>query len=527
MEYVDGQTLLAVLQERGPLELQEALEIASQFMVGLEAIHQAGLIHRDIKPENIMLTRAGRVVLMDFGLARDEESSTRTVAGTPAYMAPEQAAGLQVDARADVYSAGIVLAEMVNPGGIRDPESRKSIWEGLRSDPQQLPDTPWAPVIEKAVAKERDLRYDSAHSLIRALEEVTLRVAGAEDLRPYPGLEVFTANDAEYFFGREAEVEQLWRKLEGPARLLAMVGPSGAGKSSFVRAGLLPAKPESWQALIATPGSRPFTSLAQALLPELQSDANALEDLLRFEEPEVAVGLLTVWRRRRRHGLLVIDQFEELFTLNPDEVQERFADLLHRLALEAQVHVLLTMRDDFLFHCHRFEVLQPVFSEITPLGPPTGAALRRAVVQPALKCGYRFEDEALVEAMISEVGDERGTLPLIAFACAQLWQHRDRDQGLLTQAAYDEIGGVIGALAQHAEATLKGIGSQRTPMVRELFRNLVTSQGTRAPRNRGELLSVFSEEERETVDTILDALVDARLLVSYEAKSEPEEGVHR
>jgi serine/threonine protein kinase len=182
MEYVDGATLLVVLQERGPLELKEAQDIASQFLAGLEAIHRVGLIHRDIKPENIMLTRAGRVVVMDFGLARQEAEGGGSVSGTPAYMAPEQAAGQTLDARADVYAAGVVLAEMVSPEGIKSYESRQSVWEGVRSEPAKIPDSPWAPVLKKAVAKDRENRYHTAHTLTRALENVTLRVEGAEDV---------------------------------------------------------------------------------------------------------------------------------------------------------------------------------------------------------------------------------------------------------------------------------------------------------------------------------------------------------
>jgi hypothetical protein len=183
------------------------------------------------------------------------------------------------------------------------------------------------------------------------------------------------------------------------------------------------------------------------------------------------------------------------------------------------------MRDDFLFHCSAQPALAPVFSELTPLRTPEGTAMRRALVQPALKCGYRFEDEGLADQMIEEVRGERGALPLLAFAMARLWEKRDRGAGLLTRKAYEDIGGVTGALAQHAEATLERIGSPRLPIVREIFRNLVTAQGTRAARNREELLSVFPAEEREAVGTVLDTLVDARLLVSYEADAEPQSEV--
>src|SRR5262249_44651448 len=149
--------------------------------------------------------------------------------------------------------------------------------------------------------------------------------------------------------------------------------------------------------------------------------------------------------------------------------------------------VLLALRDDFLFHCHGHDALAPAFSDLTPLGPLSEDALRRALVQPALACGYRFEDEALVEEMVLQVGQERGALPLLAFAASRLWEKRDWQKGLLTRAANREIGGVAGALAQHAEATLERIGAARLPIVRELFRNLLTAEGTRAVRERGEL----------------------------------------
>ncbi len=281
MEFVDGATLLGVLQERGPLELKEAQDIASQFLAGLEAIHKAGLVHRDVKPENIMLTRAGRVVVMDFGLARGPESGAGSVSGTPAYMAPEHAAGQEVDARADVYSAGVVLAEMVSPDGVKSYESRQSLWEGVRSDPAQVPDSPWAAVIKRAVARDCERRQNSAHTLIRELEDVTLRVEGAEDLHPYPGLASFTESDAEYFFGREAEVEQMWRTLEGPPRTLGLVGPSGAGKSSFLRAGLIAGASAEWSIIRCTPGNAPLVSLGQALAEALSGDTGAMRLLPR------------------------------------------------------------------------------------------------------------------------------------------------------------------------------------------------------------------------------------------------------
>jgi WD40 repeat protein len=429
--------------------------------------------------------------------------------------------------------------------GIR---ARQALWRAVRESPPQVGEGPWAPVLRQALDPQAERRPASARALAHALEEVTLRLPGFEEKRPYPGLASFSAEDAEYFFGREVEVEAIWRKLKRP-RLLGLIGPSGAGKSSFLRAGLLPTLPKRWTAVLSTPGTRPFQFLAQALAPSLAGDAQAVQSLLRFEDPEIAVPLVARWRQRHEQALVVVDQFEELFTLNPPEVKEAFARFLGRLVLEADVQVLVAMRDDFLFHCHAHEALAPILSDLTLLGPLSESGLRRALVQPALACGYRFEDEALVDEMVREVGRERGALPLLAFAASRLWDKRDRERGLLTREAYKEIGGVAGALAQHAEATLESIGTHRTPLVREVFRDLVTAQGTRAAREREELLSVFEATSRprglepgstpspagaetpkwsrKDAAEVLDALIDARLLTSYERPGDEEGKSHR
>jgi WD40 repeat protein len=522
MELVDGATLGAIIEERGPLATQEAMGIAQQFLAGLEAIHAAGLLHRDLKPGNIMVTRTGRVVLMDFGLAQPlAEGAAPSIAGTPAYMAPEQIRGGPLDPRTDIYAAGVVLAEMIGTGGACSRSSREALLTGVRLDPPRLPAGPWQPVLTRAVAPDRGARPASARELIRALEQVTMRARGGDDVNPYPGLASFTEKDTEYFFGREVEVEEMWRRLIRPAPH-ALIGPSGAGKSSFLRAGLLPARPDGWRSVVCTPGSAPFVALAQALAPELAGDAEAVRQIVRFQDPDVAVGLIAGWRRRHAEVLIVVDQFEELFTQCRPEVQRGFADLIGRLAVEADARVLLSMRDDFLFHCSGQPALAPIFAELTPLRPPAGAALRRAIVQPALMCGCRFEDDAMPDEMIEEVAEERGALPLLAFALAQLWDKRDRERGLLTRAAYRGIGGVAGALARHAEATLERIGPGRQALVREIFRNLVTAQGTRAARDREDLLSVFPD--RGPAVEVLDALVDSRLLTSFEVASDEAAG---
>jgi WD40 repeat protein len=552
LELLEGETLREAL--RGGLPpLRQAVAWALEAARGLGAAHERGIVHRDLKPDNIFLTRDGRLKILDFGLAKlheplvssdaDRESPTATkdtspgvVLGTIGYMSPEQVKGETPDPRTDVFALGAVLYEMASGrkafGGGTSAEILAAI---LRDEPPSLMSLqPGVPatleaVVRRCLAKRPGQRFSSAKEVEAALETVlaslapgapTTRTGGGtgEPRGPYPGLASFTEAEAARFFGREREVEAQWVTLR-QRRLAGLIGPSGAGKTSFVRAGIVASRPSGWGAIVATPGGTPLRALAQALVGELPSDPDTMRDLLAFDDPDVAVAVVRQWRKTHLEALVVLDQFEELFTLNPPEVQQRFAALLGRLMSECDVHVLLSMRDDFLIRCDEQEALRPVFQALSPLSPLSAGGLRRALVEPAKSEGFAFEDEALVKEMLESVEGARGALPLLAFAVARLWEKRDTETKRLTRRAYEEIGGVAGALAQHAEQTLERIGTAREPIVRELFRNLVTAQWTRAVVDRGELLSVVPD--REAAAQVLDALVDARLLTSYES-TEPD-----
>ncbi|MCE9575356.1 MAG: protein kinase [Deltaproteobacteria bacterium] len=310
----------------------------------------------------------------------------------------------------------------------------------------------------------------------------------AVDDAPYRGLAAFTAKDADRFVGRERAAEAFLNQLR-VTPLSAVVGPSGAGKSSFVQAGVLPLVPPDWRAIVMRPGATPRATLAARL-------AGSSTD-----EPCV----------------LVIDQFEELFTLGADaEERIAFAAELVRLASE-RVHVVLTLRDDFLARTAELGPLRDrLGAGLTLLATPAPEDLRRIVVEPACRAGYDFDDDDLPARMVRAVAEQPGALALLSFTAARLWELRDRHFHRLTRAAYDAIGGVDGALAAHADATLAAMSADDQRLVREAFRHLVTALGTRAGLTRAELLAVLGDSAR--APAVLERLIEARLLVASEAE---------
>jgi len=180
MEYVQGHTLAHLIQTRGALPIQEAVEYTRQILQALEAAHRAGIVHRDIKPQNIMVTPEGTVKVMDFGIAKHAAAGKMTQTGmylgTPQYMSPEQARGEKVDARSDPYSVAIVLYELL---GGRPPFDAESPWQVLRlqtdveapSLERLRPGIPsWlAQVVTRGLAKEPAQRFQDAGDMLAAL----------------------------------------------------------------------------------------------------------------------------------------------------------------------------------------------------------------------------------------------------------------------------------------------------------------------------------------------------------------------
>lgn len=334
----------------------------------------------------------------------------------------------------------------------------------------------------------------------------------APDAAPYLGLQTFTADQAHLYFGREAEVIGFMNRLQG-RRWIAVVGPSGSGKSSFIQAGVLPNLQEVQDVVVMRPGGQPLEALSHALkqvgveLPAraLEHDPNALPNALHG-------------RASTRPLMLIVDQFEELVTQCLDEARRAaFAAAIVALSEDAAAKgtVIVTLRDDFLLRVAQITTLRDrLATSLHLVTTPNEEDLRRILTEPARRFGYAFEDEDLVAQIAQEVSQQSAALALLSFTASQLWQFRDKHFHRMTRAAYQTLGGVGGALAHHAESILSSLNEQEGRIVREVFRHLVTADGTRASLSRSELLDVTGGGA--PAERVIETLIGARLLVAQE-----------
>ncbi|HUS66509.1 MAG TPA: WD40 repeat domain-containing protein, partial [Kofleriaceae bacterium] len=368
---------------------------------------------------------------------------------------------------------------------------------------------------------EDDELLESLGSMLRDDADGARRTTPDEG-SPWPGLAAFTAADAASFIGRERESEAFLNRVR-VTPLLAVVGPSGAGKSSFVQAGILPALPDGWQALALRPGPAPLLALAARLTAAGVEAGDLATELTDYPG---ALGAMLRVHAGRVGGtvVLVIDQLEELFTLCEDERErELFAEALVRSARSPDdpVRVLLTLRDDFLL---RAEGLSAFRLRLAPalqlLATPAAADLRRILTLPVQRAGYEFDDPSLPDEMVEAVASAPGALALLSFTASRLWELRDRRFRQIAHKAYRSLGGVGGALAQHAETTLQAMSAEEQRLVREVFRHAVTAEGTRAVLTRDELDQLLGGGG--PAHAVVEKLIAARLLVTSEVESDRE-----
>jgi len=499
------------------------------------------------------------------------------IIGTPAYMSPEQARGKPVDTRMDIWSFGCVVFEMLSGqipfkgDTIADMLAclidREPDWELLpRNTPRNM-----RVLLRRCLTKNprRRLRDigDAAIEIGEVLklleppvpeaeassgssnlarmsvpagqgESLGQGLQGPTDARqvtvcPYRGLRPFEEEDAPFFFGREAFVARLAEVL-AQHTVVAVVGASGSGKSSVVRAGLVPYKRKSvdeqvWEAATLVPGEDPLRALAAALVPFLEpvmTETDRLAEIGKLADHlakrNVALKDVVARALERQpdadHFLLIVDQWEELYTLvHDDRNRWRFIDELLEATESDFVAVVLTLRGDFFGHILTDRALADRLQDaVVNLGPMTREELEHAITAPARKVGLAFEP-GLVSRILDDVEEEPGRLPLLEFVLALLWERR-RD-GMLLHEVYEGMGEVQGAIARRAEEVFGRLSPSEQQLLRQVFLQLVRPGEKTEDTRRRATIAEMSAAARQAVQH----LADARLIVTGRSESTGEE----
>ena len=565
MRYLRGGSLRTRLDE-GPLDLLESSSILDQVAGALAVAHRQGVVHRDLKPDNILFDESGNAYLTDFGIAKDLGNSASVtqgdmVIGSPAYLSPEQVRGEIVTPQSDIYALGVVLYEMVVgehpfPSAhatsllllhLNEPlpplnERRMGIPEGMEA------------VIQRATAKDPRSRYSDTLALASSFRQAVLLGAGSDldtEMRarlaselnaretmmlqgvdvenPYKGLRAFEEADAADFFGREALVDRLLARLRGEgqrgARFVAVVGPSGSGKSSVVKAGVIPRMrrdtlPGSsrWFIVEMVPGAHPLEELEAALLRIAVNPPPSLLEQLKEDRRGLVRAAKRVLMDDRSELFLLVDQFEELFTITQNRAEvAHFLDILTEAVTDPQcpLRAVVTLRADFYDKPLLFRSFGDLLRRSTEVVlPMTAGDLERAITGPAERVGVRLEP-GLARQIMADVSEQPGALPLMEYALTELFERRSG--ALLTLEAYHAIGGALGALARRAEELYNGLDQLGQEMARQLFLRLVrvgtgSAEDTRRRVPLAELTPIGDEIDPLAMERVIDVFGEGRLL---------------
>ena len=551
MRFLRGGSLRDWIETQGKLEPSLAAKVLEQVGSALTFAHRNGVVHRDVKADNIFLDEDGNAYLSDFGIAKevgaDASDGSGTLVGTPAYMAPEQIRGEGAGPQSDIYAFGIMLYEMLSG---RRPFAEETLatlvykhlnepLPAIDHDALNLPPG-FNEVIQTATAKDPSNRYEDALELVKAFQN-TLRDGAStveleleeldfsefellETKNPYKGLRAFQQADAADFFGRGSMISRVLERLQEPVvenNFLAVIGPSGSGKSSLVKAGVLPALragripgSEDWFYAEMVPGEAPVEELAAALLSVSTSPLPGIVDTLRDNVDGLALGVYEALPARDSKLLLMIDQFEELFTqVEQESDRQQFLELiLHAVKAEdSPIIIIATLRADFYDRPLMYQGFGELIRARTELVLPLNdEELAETISGPAFRVGAVLED-GLVDTIIEDVREQPGALPLLQYALTELFERRDG--ALLTSAAYQDIGGTLGALAKRAEEVYRRFNEAGQTMARQMFLRLVTlGEGQEDTRRRILQTELLTLGDRRVAEDVIDRFGRYRLL---------------
>ncbi len=558
MRYFPGGSLENLLKKQKQLPPEQVARQLEQIAGALDIAHRNNVIHRDIKPANILLDNDGNAYLTDFGVAK-KMSSTRDIdedddddmgfTGTIAYAPPEFLHSHPPSPQSDIYSLGFVVYEMlVGQHAFEEVQHIESAFHhmAVKHLEELMPLIDGVPagintVLQRATAKEPDARYATVGAMAahfrQAIEDKPMPTTGEFEIvnlvlddqsivNPYKGLRPFDEADAADFFGREELIEQLILRLnfgdDLHQQFLAVVGPSGSGKSSVVSAGLIPALRQDkipgsadWFFVDMVPGAQPLQQLEAALLSVAVNAPDDLLQRLQTSPDSLLETIADILPDPDSTLLLVIDQFEEIFTQVSDEkVRAHFLELL-RVAVNtpnSRLRIIITLRADFYDRPLLYEGFGALIQQCTQVVLPLSAEeIKRCIIGPAERAGLQVMPE-LVGAIIADVQDEAGALPLLQYALTEIFERREGTQ--LTLNAYQDSGGVLGALARRAEEVYNTLPPVKREITRQVFMRLITlGEGTEDTRRRAyhsELTSIITASDE--LQAVLDAFGRYRLL---------------
>jgi len=564
MRFLRGGTLRDSVRENGPWSPRATVRLLNQIGAALTVAHRRNIVHRDIKPANILLDDDENAYLTDFGIAMemaeeetsDSGSGPQAVTGSAGYISPEQINLQTLTPRADIYSMALVIYEALT-GHHPFPDAKSAIALFLKHVNEPLPDMENYPpgvneVLQKASAKEPEDRYESmlefASAFKKAIVESDVAVSLGSDVEiedfdttsfdltasdtveevenPYKGLAAFQEADADDFFGRDQLIQTLLDRMEEDHplyRFLAVVGPSGSGKSSVVKAGLLPAlrkgslpNSENWFIVQMIPGTSPLVELEDALMriainpipslkEELRDNHEALVDVVDSALPDDGSELV-----------LVIDQFEETFTTGSDKEREDFLQSLYQAVIheDSRLRVIITLRADFYDRPLGVQNISQLMQQRTEVVIPfTPEELQQTITGPARRVKVFFQ-QGLAAQIVSEVSEQPGVLPMLQYALTELFARREGP--IIMMKDYQEIGGVIGALAKQAEEMYQSLNEDQQEATRQLFLRLVTlGEGTEDTRRRAlqsEVMSAY--EDQSVMEDVINQFSNRRLLTT-------------